>query len=273
MAGRASRSRRASARTGRYRRRRADAVSTEAILAIAAVGGGSLVQSATGFGYAIVAAPLLTIAYGPFVTAPTLAVLALLVNTLTLTSERRRLRLRRGLTVRLTLWTLPGMVLGAVLLARAPEDALRLLVAVAVLAAVAALLVTRRAGRPPDARPRPAHDAAAGLVSGAFGTSTGIGGPPVVLHLLHQRLAPDERRDTLAAVFLATGVVSMAVFALSGTMRLAPAAGVLAISTLAGHVVGRAAFARLDAHHDAVTIAVLLLGVAGAVVPAIQALS
>jgi hypothetical protein len=76
------------------------AVSDEAVIALAGVFAGGLVQSATGFGYAIVAAPLLAAAYGPFVTAPTVNVLALLANVLTLTTERRPLQVDRGLVVR-----------------------------------------------------------------------------------------------------------------------------------------------------------------------------
>jgi uncharacterized protein len=249
------------------------AVSDEAVIALAGVFAGGLVQSATGFGYAIVAAPLLAAAYGPFVTAPTVNVLALLANVLTLTTERRPLQVDRGLVVRLSAWNLPGLVIGVALASQASADLLRLVVAGAVLLAVGLLPRARRTGAEPPGGEAGGHAATTAVVSGAFGASTGIGGPPLVLHMLHRRIAPVARRDTLAAVFLVTGVLAIAVMVVGGTFEPAPGLPLLAAGTLAGQLAGRRVFARIERHHDAATIAVLLLGVAGAAIPAIQALS
>src|SRR5687767_1321660 len=132
-------------------------------LAIAAVFAGAVVGSATGFGFAIVAAPVLAATAGPETVAPTLAVVATLANLLMLFAEQRRPQVLTATAARLIAWSLPGMVAGAVVLVYASADVLRVLVAVAVLGAV--VLHAVRARQLAGQQRPPARGALAGLTS------------------------------------------------------------------------------------------------------------
>src|SRR5918992_3467616 len=163
---------------------------------------GATLQSAAGFGFALIAAPLLVAALGPRPAVSAIIVLALIVSALTLAGEHRRPRPNTREAVALVGWSLPGLLAGALLLGVAPERALKVLVAVVVMVAVGLRLL----GAPPRLLPWSHPRAAAtGLTSGALSTSTGIGGPPLVFHLLGRGLANVQMRDTLAVVWLAGG--------------------------------------------------------------------
>ena len=247
-------------------------MTTATTFAVVAVLAGATVQSAIGFGFAIVAAPVLAVTAGPQTAAPTLALVGLLSTSLLLWGERRPREVLRGEAAALVAWSLPGMAVGATVLAVASSDVLRVLVSSAVLVAVVAHAARARAlggERRPAAR-WPAT-AGAGALSGALATSTGLNGPPLVLHLLG-RSTPAQARDTLAAVFLASGVLALAAFALSGTLELAPDAWLLAVAAVAGWALGRRAFRFLQDHHEAASLGVLALAAVVALVLAVQAL-
>jgi uncharacterized protein len=79
-----------------------------AFLAAAAIAAGAALQSATGFGFSLIAAPLVFAAVGPPEAIGLLIVLGLEVNLLTLLTERRRPRpLARDAALMLA-WALPG---------------------------------------------------------------------------------------------------------------------------------------------------------------------
>ena len=242
------------------------------LAAVAAVLVGATVQSAIGFGFAIVAAPVLALTAGPEKAAPTLAVIGVIAPVLLLCAERRPRQVIRVEALALTLWALPGMAAGAAVLAVSSADVLSVLVASAVLVAVAAHAVRARRLAGESRAPASVRAAAgAGALSGALATSTGLNGPPLVLHLLG-RSSPAEARYTLAAVFLASAALAIAIFAVSGTLALAPDVGVLAVAVVAGWALGRAGFARLGERHEAASLAVLALGAALALVLAVDAL-
>ncbi len=266
---------------------------TGLVLCLLAVLGASAVQSATGFGFALLAVPVLTAVFGPLEAVSTVALLGLAVNGLTLTSERRPLAVLRPTAAGLIAWSLPGMAAGALLAAYAPADTLRLVVAAAVLAAVGgyawaggAAARARSASPSTTARAAPAarraraprtsapgsDTARAGLLAGALSTSTGLNGPPLVLHLLRRRAGPAHQRDTLAVVFLATGVLTLAALACVGALRVPAGALVLLLGAVAGQLLGRLAFARIGGRHEGVSLAVLAVSGMAALVPAGQAL-
>lgn len=230
--------------------------------AVAAVLVGGTLQSATGTGFAMLAAPILTAVYGPHASVATLAVLGPVVSGLTLAEARRPHVLGRT-AFALSLAGAPGMVVGVLVLRHAPVDLLRVLVALAVLVGVLAIARGARV-RGPAAGP--------GLVSGVLATSTGLSGPPLVLYLLGHGARPAEIRDTMAAVFLVTGAMTIVALAVPGELDPAPGLLGLVIATVAGQVLGRLVFARLGERHRAATLGVLVLSAVVALVPAAQAL-
>ncbi|MCP9491351.1 MAG: sulfite exporter TauE/SafE family protein [Solirubrobacteraceae bacterium MAG38_C4-C5] len=221
------------------------------LLAALAVGAGAVLQSATGFGFAIVAAPALVALVGPEATVSALSVLALVINGLTLAGERRRPRPAPGDAAALVAWALPGLAVGALALATLPERALEAAVGAAVLAALGVRVATRWGG-PQAARPgtvprlgRGPRRAAAGILSGSLATSTGLSGPPLVLYLTGRSLDAARVRDTLAVVFLAQGALGLAALAFFDTLALPEGMAVLAVAAVAGQATGRRAFAAL----------------------------
>jgi uncharacterized membrane protein YfcA len=241
-------------------------VSTEVAVAVAGVLVGALLQSATGFGFALIAAPVLAAALGPRVAVPTAALVGLLANGLTLAGEGRApLVDRRAATVLLAA-SLPGMALGALVLATAPEDVLRLAIAAVVVGTVVLYVLTRSTGEGRSSA------VGAGLVSGLLATTSGINGPPLVLHMRRVGMGAATMRDTLAAFFLVSGVLTLAALAVAGALKLADGMLWLLIGAVAGQAAGRLAFRQLEAHREAATLGVLALSAAAAVVPVVQVL-
>lgn len=241
-----------------------------AVAAACAVMAGAALQSSVGFGFALVAAPLLFAAASPAEAVGMMIVLGLEVSLLTLLSERRRPEpVWRDVAV-VVAWSLPGSLAGVAVLRALDDLALQLLVTAGVLVALAVnLRAAHRAPPPPGAAHEPPRwgRPAAGLVSGALNTSTSTGGPPVVLLLISRGLRPAVVRDTLTATFLGFAPVSAAALLLTSTGDAVPdpaAVAALIPLTALGHVAGRPLFARLAAgrSYERVLTVVLLATVA-----------
>ena len=255
-----------------------------AVAAACAVAAGAALQSAVGFGFALVAAPLLyAAAPSPEQALGLMIVLGMEVNLLTLLAERRRPRPVWGDVVAVVAWSLPGALAGVAVLRALDDVALQLLVTAGVLAALAVNLRSGAApageaipaggtaptggGAPPTRRGVDWARPAAGLSSGALGTSTSTSGPPVVLLLLARGLRPDVVRDTLTATLIGLGLVAAAALALTGTDEAVPDAAWLAALVplaAAGQIAGRPVFARLAAarSYERVLTLVLIVTVA-----------
>jgi uncharacterized protein len=231
-------------------------VTAATLVAATAMLVGAAIQSGLGFGFAIVAAPVIAATDGPAAAAPTLALASLFTSGLLLGAERREREVLRPAAARLIGWSLPGMVVGVVVLAQVPERPLGVLVAVAVLGAVALQLAgPRRSAAAPAG-----SGALAGLTSGVLQTSVGLNGPPLVLHLLRRGATPGQFRDTMATVFVTLSAISLVVFAVSGTFRVADAPGLLVGAAVAGWALGRLAHDRLRRVHGPLSLAVLAFG-------------
>ena len=236
-------------------------------LALAAVAVGGLVQSATGFGFALIVAPALTAALGPFVAVPTATVLGIVVNGLTLAGEGRRPAVLGRTATILLVASVPGTALGALFLAHAPADAVRIVVAAVVVGTVVLYVRTSEPLVPVRRSP-----VAAGVLAGALGATSAINGPPLVLHLRRIGAAAAESRDTLAFFFLVSGAVTLGALAVVGALRIHSAIVGLALCAAAGQALGRLLFPRLIAHREAATLGVLALSAATATIPVVQAI-
>lgn len=107
-----------------------------------------MLQSATGFGFALVAAPLLFPALGPQEAIGTLLVLACVGSTLILGAERRRPRpLRRDAAVIIAA-SLPGAIVGIVVLRTLDRTTLQYAVTASVAIALLVRWMTSRAPAP-----------------------------------------------------------------------------------------------------------------------------
>jgi uncharacterized membrane protein YfcA len=207
-----------------------------AVIALVMTGAAAL-QSAAGFGSALLAAPILILIDPVFAPVP------MLFAGLSLASLMA-VRDRRGIDVRGVAWALAGRVPGSIaagfLLALLPASLLSPTFAGLILLGV----VLSALG--PRIAPTPGASFAAGLLSGVMGTITSAGGPPMAL--LHQRASGPALRGTLSSYFVFSSLISLATLAaigrvgereLSATLWLLP-------FVLLGFLVSRRARAFLD---------------------------
>jgi uncharacterized protein len=211
-------------------------------LAAAAALVGATVQSATGFGFALIAGPALFAVLSPYEAVSALLVLGLLLNVLMLVD---RAGVPRWRTIAPMLaFALPGLAGGAALLSALPKADLQIAVGIAV---VVAAVLQRRAVTVHE--PSLGSAAGVGLVSGALTTATSVSGPPIVLWLRAQGLAPSEVRASLAASFMVLNLTGAAALLVAGGAGKLADPGVL-VPLLAlvavGHLVGLRAHSRLD---------------------------
>lgn len=237
------------------------------LVAAAAVAAGAALQSATGFGFSIVAAPLVFATFEPEEAVGLLIVLGTLVNVLTLATERRRPRpVLRECAVILA-FALPGAVVGVAILRALDPVALQVAVSLGV---VATLIARRLAKRRTPAWAGPV----AGLAAGALSTSTTTAGPPMIVYLLGRGLEPAQVRDTVPVCFLGLGAVGAFALWATDTTGAVPDAGLVAVLVpvvIAGHLAGRPLFAALvrSGRYEAVLSAVLIGAVAAGLAAAV----
>jgi uncharacterized membrane protein YfcA len=221
---------------------------------------GAALQSATGFGFALVSAPVLFALLGPHEAVTAGVLVALVLNGLTLSSERRRPQVLGRDAVALLAWSLPGIALGAVALRELSERLLSALVAVAVIAGVALRALSRRDGAP--ATLRPWHLPAAAVSGGALSTATSLSGPPLVFYLLARGASPVQMRDTLAAIFFVQAGLGVPALVLSGTFAIPHGLWALLLAGLGGQLLGRRAFGWLRGERYELAVYVVLVGTA-----------
>ena len=214
-------------------------------VATAAAVAGACVQSATGFGYALVLGPAVFAALTATEAVTALLVAGLALNLLMLAGEGRRPRVRWHDVLPMLAAAVPATVAGVLVLRAVEKPALQVAVGVTVVVAVAVQARPRLARR--ELVPAAAYPV--GAVAGVLTTSTTVNGPPLLLWLQARGAEPGEIRDSLAASFLVLSVAGTAALVAIDGADGAFHAGALALllpATALGHALGRAVHARLD---------------------------
>ncbi|MFN2617388.1 MAG: TSUP family transporter [Thermoleophilaceae bacterium] len=222
------------------------------VLAAVATFVGASVQSATGFGFALVLSPAMFAVFDRYEAITALLALGLAINLLVLADSGARSMDWRGLAPALYA-ALPGLGLGALALALVSKPGLQLVVGAAVLAAGAWQLG--------GARPLAIPAWAAGFMSGVLTTSISVSGPPLVLWLEARGVRPGELRAALAACFLALNLAGGALLLVAGGTGRAISPGTLGwllVVLAAGHFAGARAFRRLPADRFRVVVLALV---------------
>lgn len=232
----------------------------------------STVQSATGFGFALVAGPALYAVVEPAAAVGLVMVLGQVVNLLVLFGERRRPQVDWSAVLPALVAALPGLPIGALLLRTLPASSLRLAVGLIVCAVVVNRLARRLARhkqRPSGREVAAGRGAAvaAGFAVGVLTTSTTTSGPPLAVWLTARRLEPGAVRDTVTVLFLVLDLIGIAILVtVVGTgpsLARADWVPMLIPVAAAGHLLGRQAFLRLPARYYAPIVLTFAL-VAGA---------
>ena len=216
-----------------------------------------MLQAATGFGFSLVAAPLLFAAIGPGAGRRAAARARPRGQPPDARHRGPAAAAAAALDGRAcSRAAAPGALAGVVVLRALPEAALQIAVTLGVAGTLAARRVTS------------AHVPAwvAGLAAGALTTSTSTNGPPMLLHLLGRGATPEQVRDTLTVCFIGLAGARRARRCPSRahprcrTPRSSPAWS--PASSLA-HLVGRRGFTRPCAgeHYEPVLTGVMLVAV------------
>ena len=242
------------------------------LIAATAVFVGAALQSATGFGFALVAAPVLFAVVSPEEAVTTVIVLSTITGVMLLALDRNSSAVLRGPVARMLAGAVPGAIAGVFILEALRKDVLQVAVGIGVIGA--ALLQARaraevRAQREPEGAP------AFGLLAGTLTTTTSLNGPPLVLWLQHAGVGRRELRATLAACFIGLNLLGAAAMLALGALE-APGnearLAVLITATIAGQIAGREIFIRLDERRFR-AVGIVLATVSGAVTLGIGAAS
>lgn len=239
------------------------------VLLFAATLVGVVVQASVGFGFAFFVAPVAVALLRPEEAVTLLLVLGVAANSLVLLAERRQIEVELRSLVLLLVASLPGMVLGVVVVNAVSTAALQIVVGVLILGA--ALFQARREDVADAVEGHHPHLAIAGASAGVLTTATSLNGPPVVLGLLSLGWRGSRLRDGLAAALLALSAIGTVALLASGSSRALPPLWIVAVCVpliVAGHRLGASIFRRFDdrEHRRAVIGASLVTGVASLLV-------
>ena len=235
-------------------------IATFGIIAVAAAA-----QAVTGFGFALLAVPLLALVTPVNIAVVVGSIASLAMSAVTATRDRAHVQWRT--TAVIVAVAIVAMPLGLYLLVALPASALTALVGVVVL--VSTFLVWLRPAVPEGRGTL----TCIGLLVGVLTTATGTNGPPLVAAF--QSLGYDKQafRATIAAIFVGCGIVSIAFFAY-GNELTAPAVRACLVGIPGGFIgwwAGDHIFRRLDTRVFRVVVLVAL--VVASVVTLIRAIA
>jgi uncharacterized protein len=201
------------------------------------VAAASFLGGVTGFGYSLVATPLLLLLGFdlPFVVT---ANLALACITRISVAYRFRSDAKPGRAAALIAGSVPGLWLGAVVLTTVDVSTIKLGAGLVVMAAAVLLW---RAVEAPAPRELPGAAVAAGFAGGFLGAATSLNGVAPVLLLARDKAAPRSVLADLALYFTASNAIGLAILLLAGgleTDALFPAFFLWLPGSLAGNWVG-----------------------------------
>lgn len=181
-----------------------------ALLGAAAVFLAGLTYGLTGFGFALVATPILAVLLSPRTAVPAVLLMSMANGLLLLMATWRDVQPRRILP--LALAGIAATPAGAYFLAWGSPQVLKWFIgAVITLFALAFLFGFQRPVRQEGPASVPV-----GLVSGFLNGSTGMSGPPVILFFTNQGLEQRAFRANLVAYFMALNVVTLPLYAYHG---------------------------------------------------------
>jgi uncharacterized membrane protein YfcA len=205
----------------------------ELIVVALAIFAASFTQVIAGFGFALLAMPIMTLA----VPVEKAVVISTLLGILATTWQSWHLRADadRALIRRIVPASYVGMPIGLWILNVVSDRALRLTLGVTVL--IATFLLARRINLSHVGR---GLDIGAGFLSGVLNTSLSTSGPPLVFDLQARQLVPNRFRATISAIFALGNFGGLALFIADGKITGAglTASAIAAPAWLLGQVLG-----------------------------------
>ena len=243
-------------------------IPVEILAVIALAGVAALIQSMTGFGFALLIVPPLVLLLGPREAVVLANVLGTAIAAVMLLGLHREVQWKTASV--LIGASVLGLPVGLLALTQLDPDVLQVLIAATVI--VFTVLLIR--GYSLGSRITLQGSLAAGIFAGVLRTSTSMAGPPVVLYLQGTRMPSGVFRSTITAFFFLSGLAGVAVFTIEGTLdaRLGLTGLAATPAVLAGLLIGARLYERVgEARFRGVVFAVLiasaLLAIAGAISP------
>lgn len=201
---------------------------------VSAMGIAALVQSISGFGFALLAVPLMSLAIDVRLAVVVSTLVAM--GTTAVHAWRERENAHRPTVRRLILASFIGMPLGLVAFVTLPERSLKLCLGMVIV--VMTVMLVRGVSIAEESR---SGEWVLGITSGALATSLSTNGPPLVFLLQARRHSPDEFRGTISMVFAAVNVVTFGMFVGAGRVTgnafvlAAVVVPVVAVATIGGY--------------------------------------
>ena len=195
----------------------------------------AFLQSATGFGLVMVAAPLLMYFYDPKLVILIVALFAVCGN-LTQSFFLRR-DARYDVVGCLLLGSVFGQQIGFHIYRAVSPALLKLVISVVILLSLTLMQALRV-----RVELRPRNSVVTGFVAGIMATTAGMNGPPLILYFSHVPFTPAQLRATSITFFFVSNIVALTTFFLGGvdfTVALHEFVYVLpglAAGILAGHL-------------------------------------
>jgi uncharacterized membrane protein YfcA len=214
-------------------------------------------QTITGFGFALVVMPLMTLMVGFQTAAPLVALVGLILYGLNLFRYGKAIDLRE--VSRLALASAVGIPIGIWALSSVSESMLKLLLGIILMSYATYALAGPSM---PRIRSR-AWAYVAGFVAGCLGGAYNVPGPPAVVYGVARRLPRDKFRALLQAFFFINAILVVFSHALAGNLTsellayVLPAIPALFLGILAGSQVDR----RLNSSHFRTIVTLMLFGI------------
>lgn len=219
----------------------------------------SFVRGLTGFGFAIVAMPLLALVYPPAIAVPVATLLQIPSGLPVVIRDWADTDFRAATTA--WLGGMPALIPGIYLVGAAPADVMRLIVGGMVVFSTIALALGTKLNRDPKSLELVGAGALSGLMQGAVA----MAGPPIILLILSSTWTAARCRATLSFVFLLLGSASLVFGTIHGivTKESLLIALVTVPGLLLGQWVGSYLFVRIDGarYRNISVISVAITGV------------
>jgi uncharacterized membrane protein YfcA len=167
-------------------------------------------QGVTGFGFGLLAIPLLSLFIDIKAAVPLCSLLGTLITAFL--SLRLRKHIDRRKILPLLFGCIPGVVAGTLMLKKAPAGLLSMLMGVMLIAFVLYRLASKQ--QPRSINPRWAY--VAGFFTGAISSAFSAGGPPTIIYTTLRGWNKDEIKATLSGFFLTGGLMVITAHAVTG---------------------------------------------------------
>jgi uncharacterized membrane protein YfcA len=216
----------------------------------------AFIRGFTGFGLAVVGVPLLSLFFAPAEIVPSIMILAIIAGLQLIPKIWRSVDWK--LLMPTVLGAAIGTPLGTWLLAGVSDNAMRVLIGLAVLAASGAVQLGFRFSR----RPHAGISAGFGAVAGLTGGAAAMPGPSVIFLFLAVPIAHEAGRASLILFFQVSAVMSAISATVGGLMQVHSLilGAMLVPAMLVGNALGDRVFDKASAKTYRRVVVLLLAG-------------